>query len=92
MLGLGDELTTEGPPRRRYNCLILTDADHHGRVDLERVVLVRVALDPEVGAEVALADLVEVFAGESLENLQHSTTRTRDGFCTIASHRRAEEH
>lgn len=60
-MGSGSELG------QRANAL--TDADHDRRIYLVRLVLARSALDPEVCPEEALADLGEVFAGKSLENL-----------------------
>lgn len=51
------------------SCSTLTDADHNGGVDLERIVLVCVALFTEVGPEVALADLRKVLARKGLKYL-----------------------
>lgn len=47
----------------------LTNDDHDGGVDLVRRMLWSIALYPQVGPEVALADLIQVFAGKRLKDL-----------------------
>jgi len=50
--------------------LALTNAYHDARVDFVRHVLRGSAVYPQVGPEVALPDLSQLFARKCLENLQ----------------------